>query len=753
MCPLERGPMKNSAIEKRFKRICIAVLVVVFVLVVITHAVFGIVTEKNAEKTNNVMLGQVIAIMDSNREEENLLMESLKDEYIIRAKMVSYVLAYNEAAEADTKELAKIANMLSIDEIHIFDQNGVMIAGTNPEYYGLTFEDGEQVSFFKPMLQDKSLTMCQDVMPNTAVGKSMMYAITWDEDQCKMVQVGIEPVRLLKELKENELENVVKDMPMYEGQSVFVADAKTQEILATNNTTFAELGKGLSEYNILLEGVDLSQIYTWHANVAKEDSMCTFVQHGDYVVGVVQNIRRSLQNTWFFVGMVALYLLIAAGVLLYVLRETLFLRKEQEKQVRILVSMSEIYYSMHLIDLRSNKVYEYAAKNQVKEVADHYKGKDAEQAMHDVMFATMSDEYLEMGMVFSEVSTLAERLRDRKFIYMDLLGKNVGWVRMTFITIETDEEGTPVTAMVTTQIIDEEKRREEMLMRESNTDELTQCYNRRAYEDDVRLYPDIPPEEDFVFVSLDVNGLKVVNDSLGHAAGDELLVGASECMKRCFGTSGKVYRTGGDEFVAMIFANEDRLEEIKEDFEETMNAWTGKTVDSLSISSGYVAKREFPTTTVVEMAKIADERMYEKKTKHYAEKGIDRKGLQLAHKTLCTMYTKILKINLTTDSYSIVNMPEEEKHESKGFSDKISEWLHQFGKSGLVHEEDLPEYLEKTELDYMKQHFALGHKQLSVVYRRMIDGEYRWAIMDMVCADDYQKDNMSLFLYVRSIDD
>ena len=51
-----------------------------------------------------------------------------------------------------------------------------------------------------------------------------------------------------------------------------------------------------------------------------------------------------------------------------------------------------------------------------------------------------------------------------------------------------------------------------------------------------------PIPKDLVFVSIDVNGLKKVNDSMGHQAGDELLIGAAACMKKCFGRWGKVYR-------------------------------------------------------------------------------------------------------------------------------------------------------------------------------------------------------------------
>lgn len=46
------------------------------------------------------------------------------------------------------EKLKDIAVSMEIDEIHIFDETGCIFAGTNPEYYGLTLDSGEQVRFF-----------------------------------------------------------------------------------------------------------------------------------------------------------------------------------------------------------------------------------------------------------------------------------------------------------------------------------------------------------------------------------------------------------------------------------------------------------------------------------------------------------------------------------------------------------------------------------------------------------------------------
>ncbi len=61
---------------------------------------------------------------------------------------------------------------------------------------------------------------------------------------------------------------------------------------------------------------------------------------------------------------------------------------------------------------------------------------------------------------------------------------------------------------------------------------------------------------------MDINGLKCINDSLGHAAGDELICAAADCMKECFQNYGNVYRIGGDEFVIIMT---EKTEELQKD--------------------------------------------------------------------------------------------------------------------------------------------------------------------------------------------
>ena len=102
-----------------------------------------------------VLLDRVITVLNKNDDSENGLIESLKDDYIVRAKAVSYIIDAKPQVEYDVEELQKIADLILVDEIHLFDKNGYIYSGTLPKYYGFSFDSGEQMEYFKPMLTDK----------------------------------------------------------------------------------------------------------------------------------------------------------------------------------------------------------------------------------------------------------------------------------------------------------------------------------------------------------------------------------------------------------------------------------------------------------------------------------------------------------------------------------------------------------------------------------------------------------------------
>ncbi|MDO4536930.1 MAG: GGDEF domain-containing protein [Coriobacteriales bacterium] len=125
--------------------------------------------------------------------------------------------------------------------------------------------------------------------------------------------------------------------------------------------------------------------------------------------------------------------------------------------------------------------------------------------------------------------------------------------------------------------------------------------------------------DDVMVCQFDVNFLKKVNDSLGHAAGDRYLKLVADSINRSFGTEGACYRTGGDEFTVIIVGinlNE-RLEMCSQLLEESLNEQDEMCEDEFtmktSIAKGFAKVSETKAHTIRSAKELADKRMYAEK--------------------------------------------------------------------------------------------------------------------------------------------
>ena len=274
---------------RQLDKIVFLALGLILVALVIQMAILNWINNRNISKMSEVLLDRVVNVIEKNEQDEKDMIASLKEDYIVRAKAVAYIINANPEAEKDVDELKKIAKLMAVDEIHLLDATGKIYSGTIPEYYGYSFDSGEQMEYFKPMLEDKTLTMCQDVTPNTSEGKKIMYAITWDETGTRMIQVGIEPVRLLNEVKQNEMSSVVTNMPVYEGIRIFVADKESGKIYGATDSS--DIGKKLDDIGITKKGDEEGKIFTGINEIDGENYRCSF-----YILSLIhisEPTRRS----------------------------------------------------------------------------------------------------------------------------------------------------------------------------------------------------------------------------------------------------------------------------------------------------------------------------------------------------------------------------------------------------------------------------------------------------------------------------
>lgn len=301
------------------------------------------------------------------------------------------------------------------------------------------------------------------------------------------------------------------------------------------------------------------------------------------------------------------------------------------------------------------------------------------------------------------------------------------------------------------------------------TDELSGIKNRRAYMAAVDYYEDNPLEDNFVYVLADINGLKHVNDTKGHAAGDELIVGAARALKETLGRFGFVYRLGGDEFAAILHISEKELIQVKNDLCRRISAFKGKYVSSISMSIGTVVKSAHDNLELKEIISLADEQMYQQKREYYLNRGIDRKGQYYAYNALCNTYQNILKLDLTKDSFRVIFSKNADKSIIGKCQSPISDWFDSMIESNCIQHSDVDVLKNQCNLAAFKDVFSDGTKDCMIYYRRKYpdhknDGpsssgttlistdRYDRTVLEIVPAEDYTQDNKTLYIFEKRIE-
>ena len=146
----------------------------------------------------------------------------------------------------------------------------------------------------------------------------------------------------------------------------------------------------------------------------------------------------------------------------------------------------------------------------------------------------------------------------------------------------------------------------------ASTDELTGLYNRHFMRDELRRMTAHASRRDrsFAVLSLDVDGLKSVNDSRGHQAGDALLRGIADALRTVLRSEDIAVRTGGDEFVVLL-PDADRTEAVKVAYRirqrvASLGNWGGQ-----GVSTGIAVWKR--GTDPDEALRQADEELYRSK--------------------------------------------------------------------------------------------------------------------------------------------
>lgn len=578
--------MKNNSIKKTLPRIIRNMVLVLILLILPANIWLQIsIIHGNQEESSREVFGQFQQLIETNNRDLELKKQEFSERCIQAADAAAYFVSHDSSVTSNFEQTRELAEKLDIDELHFFTPDGKIYFGTHPQYYGYTFHSGEQMEFFLPMLEDKNLKLCQEIMPNTAEKKEMQYAAVWLEDGSGIVQIGMEPRRLMEIMEEKSLKKVVSSFPFDLRGYFHVVDKNAMQIIAS--TAESMIGKDMSQK--LKSAGALKNFQAYHYKYDGK-RYCVYSQvYKDYILLRSYTSIYPIKEVLVSSMLVLLYVGVAAIVVIVII--TWYVNKQLSNNLTQLVDDLKKIENGHLESIH--------LKTRITELDDliFY----INQMMQSIrlnwnkLSHVIDKGQLPVGIfednVFYKKTFLNQRLLEilgigdyegipsaqlNQMVKERLYQAEQGLVDSAEQIYRYNKNGSEVYLRIE-KILDEQSMTYYVtdvslwwgeiyqLREKSNRDPLTELYNRRGFNDKVSELFKTPEILGYAMIlMLDADGLKKINDVYGHRTGDAYLKEISDQLRESVGKEAVCARLGGDEFVAFVYGYSSyrELEEI-----------------------------------------------------------------------------------------------------------------------------------------------------------------------------------------------
>lgn len=250
-------------------------------------------------------------------------------------------------------------------------------------------------------------------------------------------------------------------------------------------------------------------------------------------------------------------------------------------------------------------------REETRVLAPHYA-----QAVKELANERVAEEDRRRVLDFFDPAALCRLPEDENFSieYRRKYNGRLNWFKATVSTFSLDEFSDKW-MYVLIYDIDAGKQREMVLERMAATDALTGLYNRAHSLELMERYISGHRGAQTAVVYMDLDNFKSVNDTLGHAAGDRLLICVANAMRGYFGRDAVLGRIGGDEFIMMYLkADKSCAGRIMNDFVKYIDSECRRECPEIKVTAslGYVLCPDFGSD-VLALADLADKALYEAK--------------------------------------------------------------------------------------------------------------------------------------------
>jgi diguanylate cyclase (GGDEF)-like protein len=362
---------------------------------------------------------------------------------------------------------------------------------------------------------------------------------------------------------------------------------------------FANATSGYTEYSS--DGVER---YAYYAPVGINNWMVMTVMSKNAIDADTDRFLRSA-------------IILAAQILLIFLVVALFVFREQKK-AREKAQLDEQCFRI-LAEHTGNAVIEWDYSEKIM-YSSNFEKAIGQKPLKDILRS--ADDAINAGAVHPDDcdlyrKTFSDTVNGQGFkdvrIRMRATDEDYQYYSLSSVVVH-DAKGKPYKSIAFLENIDEQVRRENVLLQKANTDPLTGFYNKAAAETFIsEIMFSSANGMAHTLMCVDLDNFKSINDLFGHLYGDDVLKEVASIMKNLFRSDDVLGRFGGDEFVVFVRAipNVDFVKEKAAELNRCLNKTYEKDGVKCTISAS-IGIAIFPSdgVTYSDLHKKADEASY-----------------------------------------------------------------------------------------------------------------------------------------------
>ncbi len=540
--------------------------------------------EKQQYAIFNSKIDQMINTMENNQLDIESINRNLDEDYLTRARAAEYVIRLDERILESRSQMLRLVNLLNVDEIHVIDENGLIVYSTIPQYVNLDFHNADQTKEFLWIIDNYSpeAYVIQEAQPNAAEGKIMKYVGVARKGQKGIVQIGMEPKRQFEAQGKNTYDYIFSIFPTEQGEEFFAVDCKTDQLLGhsikENNQKYNTRDDSCHSISNLT-GCEQGAFKVMENNTVK---YVVTKQYGDVLIGASLTKEKLYERVWWNALTTLLYMLVIE-IITIILLNYLVKVKVTDGIHRILSSLSEITDGNldTKVEVVGNPEFEELSNGINTMVKSIVKASDRISKiieMSDIPLAAfeyrsdmkhifvtsglkdllnLTDYEIEVyynnpELFRQEIQMIMERpIEGEKDVFQNG-GQN--YIRIHLAIEPTGYLG--VVTDVTKDIVDKKKMRYD-----NDHDQLTGLLRYKRFQNkSLEAFDRQKSDNICACVMMDLDAFKGINDTYGHDIGDEYLQHFANAMKELPPEHCVTSRRSGDEFCMFLYDYNDKKE-------------------------------------------------------------------------------------------------------------------------------------------------------------------------------------------------